>query len=281
MTDLPEPAAAGIKTMRLYTHVDRVRRELAERGIDGDAPLDPALLEPLDQLHYGGRRAVQRAVAPLGLGAGSRVLEIGAGLGGPARHLAAAAGCRVTALELQPDLHELAGELTQRCGLADRVEHVRGDALDVALDAGPFDGVVSWLTFLHIPQRDRLLTRCREWLGDDGALFIEDFHARRPFDDAEREMLARDVYCHRLPDAGAYRDQLARAGFATVAFDDLTDEWTDFTARRDAAFHADAERFRRVHGRAAFDALAHFYGTVRRLFAGGGLGGARIVARPA
>jgi cyclopropane fatty-acyl-phospholipid synthase-like methyltransferase len=281
MSEQPHTPADSIKTMRLYTHVERIRRELAERGLDADAPLDPALLEPLDQLHYGGRAAVQRAVAPLSLDAGSHVLEIGSGLGGPARHLAGATGCRVTALELQPDLHEIARELTRRCGLGERVEHRCGDALDVEFDAAPFDAIASWLTFLHVPARDVLLTRCRGWLDRGRALYIEDFHARRALQASERETLAREVYCRDLPDARAYRFELARAGFEVVEFEDLSDEWTAFVTRRDEAFNADAERFRRIHGRRAFDALAGFYRTMRELFAGGGLGGARIVARAA
>lgn len=272
-------AANDIKTMQLYTHVERVQRELVELGLAPDAPLSPERLEPLDQLHYGGCAAVDAAIAPLGLTADSRVLEIGSGLGGPSRRLAAETGCRVTALELQPDLHECAKDLTRRCGLDDRVEHVCGDALEIALEGAPFDAVVSWLTFLHIPDRDRLLARCRQWLKPDGALFIEDFHARRTFDESERRMLAEDVYCRDLPDADGYRDQLRTAGFESVALDDLTDEWTEFVTDREQRFIADAERFRRVHGEPAYDALAHFYATMRRLFSGGGLGGARIVAR--
>lgn len=281
MPEQPDGRAASIKSMRLYTHVDRVRRELAEFGLGADAPLDPALLEPLDQLHYGGRAAVQRAVEPLSLDAASHVLEIGSGLGGPARHLAGSTGCRVTALELQPDLHEIARELTRRCGLHERVEHLCGDALTVALDAAPFDAIASWLTFLHVSARDILFARCRGWLGRGGALYIEDFHARRPLRASERETLAREVYCRDIPDARAYRFQLARAGFEVVEFDDLSEEWTAFVTRRDESFNADAERFVRIHGREAFDALAGFYRTMRELFAGGGLGGARIVARAA
>ena len=271
-------AAHDIKTMQLYTHVERVQRELAELGLAPDAMLSPELLEPLDQLHYGGCAAVDAAIEPLALDADSRVLEIGSGLGGPARRLAAETGCRVTALELQPDLNQCASDLTRRCGLGDQVEHVCGDALDIEPAGAPFDAVVSWLTFLHIPERDRLLNRCRRWLRPGGKLFIEDFHARRAFDESERRALAEDVYCRDLPAADGYRDQLRAAGFESVAFDDRTGEWTAFVAERERRFAADAARFRRLHGDAAFEALAHFYATMRRLFAGGGLGGARIVA---
>ena len=49
--------------------------------------------------------------------AGSRVVNIGSGLGGPARYLAGTCGCVVLACELQDDLHQSAAETTRRCHL--------------------------------------------------------------------------------------------------------------------------------------------------------------------
>ena len=65
-----------------------------------------------------------------GLGSRSQVLGVGSGLGGPARFLAHTTGCHVAALELQPRLHEIATNLTERCGLTDSVVHLCGDALN-------------------------------------------------------------------------------------------------------------------------------------------------------
>ena len=67
--------------------------------------IPPERLFALDQWHYHGTDAVRDAAAFLGLGPTSRVLDIGAGVGGPARFLAHTTGCQVTALELQPELH--------------------------------------------------------------------------------------------------------------------------------------------------------------------------------
>jgi hypothetical protein len=100
-------------------------------------------------------------------------------------------------------------------------------------------------------------------------------------DAAERDALAREVYCRDLPDAAGYRRQLEQAGFVDIEWMDATEEWTAFVAQRERAFRADADRFRQLHGRNAFEALSHFYTTMRDLFAGGGLGGARVVARAA
>ena len=76
-------------------------------------PLTPDQLFPFDQFHYHGIDAVRAAAGIVGLGRTSRVLEVGSGLGGPARYLAHTVGCHVTALELQEELHDLARTLTR------------------------------------------------------------------------------------------------------------------------------------------------------------------------
>src|SRR4051794_5695368 len=106
---------AALRSMPLYTHLDRVARGLAARGIGPADPIPPETLFPLDQWHYHGTDAIAAAANVLSLGPASRVLDVGSGIGGPARYLAHTTGCQVTALELQPELHAIAVDLTQRC----------------------------------------------------------------------------------------------------------------------------------------------------------------------
>ena len=73
-------------------------------------PLSASELTPFDQLHYHGTESVDLAVERAKISTDSSVLEIGSGLGGPARHIAATAGARVTALELQRDQNALASK---------------------------------------------------------------------------------------------------------------------------------------------------------------------------
>ena len=90
--------------MKLYDRVERIHNELRALGIADDAPLTVEQLVPFDQYHYHGTEAVDEAAERLGIGPATSVLDVGAGIGGPARWLAATTGCHVTALELQPDL---------------------------------------------------------------------------------------------------------------------------------------------------------------------------------
>jgi cyclopropane fatty-acyl-phospholipid synthase-like methyltransferase len=266
------------KSMKLYDRVERIHHELRALGIADDAPLTVSQLVPFDQYHYHGTEAVDEAAVRLGIDASSRVLDVGAGIGGPARWLAATTGCHVTALELQPDLNATAADLTRRCGLAGRVTHVAGDILDGAPVDGGYDALISYLAVLHIPDRARLFAACHRALVPGGDMYIEDFTLRSEPTPEQREALRVKVQCPYVPPSDVYRRHILDAGFATVDLEDVTADWTAYTAERLAAFRDDRERQVRVHGEEVADGLEDFYATMAGLYAGGVLGGARIVA---
>lgn len=54
-------------------------------------------LAAVDEFHLRGPAATQELIEILEVGADSHVLDVGSGLGGPARRLAKATGCRVRA----------------------------------------------------------------------------------------------------------------------------------------------------------------------------------------
>ena len=89
--------------MKLYSDVVRIKNELREMGKDNESALTVDDLVAFDQLHYHGVEAIDIAIDKLGINSNSNVLEIGAGIGGPARYLATKSGASVTAIELQED----------------------------------------------------------------------------------------------------------------------------------------------------------------------------------
>lgn len=270
-----------IKSMQLYGHLDRIDKELRAAGLDPEGPLTVAQLSPLDNLHYHGTEAVALAAERLGLGVASRVADIGSGLGGPARYLAATRGCRVTAVELQADLDALARRLTRACGLEDRVEHRCADALARPLEAGAYDAAVSWLALYHVPDQPRLFAHLAEALRPGGRLLAEDLYARGPFT-AEEAVLVRDgLYGPGLQSLPAYRAVLETAGFEAVETLDMTEDWSAYTAERLARYRQERPRHLAVAGAETVAAMEAFYETVSRLFAGGRLGGLRLEARKA
>ena len=269
----------AIKSMKLYSRVERVYAQLRDAGVADDGPIPLDLLSRFDQYHYDGAAAVEEGIARLALAPHHRVLDVGSGLGGPARIIASRAGCEVTALELQPDVHEVAARLTARAGLAGRVRHRQGDILEGAPPPGGFDALCAWLVFLHIPERRRLYRRCFEALRPGGAMYVEDYFERGALTGGERGMLAEKVYCRDLPHLEALRRDLAAAGFAEVGIEDVTAFWTAHVAERARSWRAGRQREAALHGEEVFAGLDDFYSSIARLFQGGNLGGMRLIAR--
>jgi cyclopropane fatty-acyl-phospholipid synthase-like methyltransferase len=269
----------GIKSMKLYRHVERIENELSDLGYGPGEPLSVDHLSAFDQLHYHGTDALDEALRLLDARPGQNWLEIGSGIGGPARYLAHRGQVRMTALELQPDQDELAAQLTRRCGLAERVDHVRGDFLEYDFAGQRFDAIVSWLALYHIPRRRRLLERCRELLRTGGLYYTEDLCSRGTIGADQRAELERDLYAITLPTIDAYREDIENAGFEVLQCADMSADWAQFTRARLAAFRADRARHVRVHGEATVQALDDFYSAVDHHFGSGKLGGLRLCAR--
>lgn len=270
---------SNIKSMKLYTHVERIANELAELGHGADDPLSVLELSAFDQLHYHGTEALDDALRLIGAKPGQHWLEIGSGIGGPARYLAHRGGIRVTALELQPDQNDLAQRLSKRCGIDAAVDHRCGNFLEYDFGDQGFDAVVSWLALYHIPERALLLQRCHALLQPGGRFYTDDLYGIGGIDAAQRAGLERDLYAITLPNIDQYCRDLDDAGFDIEHCVDLTADWAEFTHARLAAYRAERERHQRVHGAATVQALDDFYSAVDYHFQSGKLGGLRICAK--
>ncbi|KAL9188018.1 hypothetical protein ACHAXT_006396 [Thalassiosira profunda] len=273
----------GIKTMKLYDNVGRIKNELASRDMLDSERIDPIALSEIDSMHYMGNSAVEDAVKCMELDSCSRVLDVGSGFGGPARVLSALSKCTTTALELQPDIHEMAEYLTSKCNLEKLVKHEVGDILSLDLDMlgsglESYDGVMSFLVFLHITDKETLLEKCSHMLKPEGVLFVEDFYCKSPFSEAEVESLSRDVFCKELPTKEGYTAHLEASGFSDIQFIDKSSEWTSYVTERLEMFVANRSKFESVHGEPTYLSLLDFYKAVAALFLGGNLGGVRIIA---
>ena len=118
----------------------RIDRALRESGIDPDHPRCQDLYS-YDQLHGRGIDATREHADRAGLRANMHALDLGCGIGGASRYLAAEYDCRVTGVDLTQEYVDAARLLTARCGLAARIEFHRADALCLPFDADAFDHV--------------------------------------------------------------------------------------------------------------------------------------------
>jgi len=273
----------SIKTMKLYTHVERIKNELASRDLLKSGTIDPIALSEIDSMHYMGNDAIEDAVKTMHLDSSSKVLDIGSGFGGPSRVLSATSKCSTTALELQPDIHEMAKYLTKMCRLDSTVKHDVGDILSLDLEKlgsgiSTYDSIVSFLVFLHITDKVSLLGNCAKMLKPGGIIFIEDYYCSSPFSEEEVKSLQNDLYSVGLPTKKEYISHLEASGFHNIQFIDKSIEWTTYVTERVEKFIGNREKFEEVHGEPTYLSLLHFYKAVKRLFTAQNLGGVRIIA---
>lgn len=110
----------------------------------------------IDEFHIRGRDATRELAALAGLRASMDVLDIGCGIGGPARTLSAEFGCRVTGIDLVPEFIEAAKDLSDRVGLSESTQFLRCDALDLPFADSTFDVVFMEHVSMNIFEKQAL-----------------------------------------------------------------------------------------------------------------------------
>lgn len=143
-------------------------RELLEQL---PAKLSPRELAGLDQFHAGGVEAAERLLRIGEVGEGMTVVDLGAGLGGPAR-LAAAAGAIVVGIDASPSFVDLATALSARCGLSRRVEFRVGDMNSLDLPDAFADRVLLIHAQMNIEDKSALTRTIARILKPGGKLLV-------------------------------------------------------------------------------------------------------------
>jgi sarcosine/dimethylglycine N-methyltransferase len=256
----------------------QVMADLRRRGLPGGGPVTPEALFDVDQDHYGGPAAVVTLARRAGIGAGSRVLDVCAGLAGPARVLAHERGCRVVACELNHGRALGAARLTRLVGLHRQVAVVRGDARALPLSSRSFDACISQEGLLHVDDKPAALAECWRVLVDGGRLAFTDWIAHPRLGERERDRLREWMAATTLHGLDGYRGLLGRAGFRSIEAEDLSDEWRLILRDRLARFRARRADTVAVLGPARYeeyDQLHHFF---VGLMEDGKLGGGRFTA---
>jgi SAM-dependent methyltransferase len=223
MTDITDRVRAHYDGPGL---VDRIKAALAPIAPE-DQPLTVPQLAMLDQFHTRGILATAELAGAAGLKAGDQVLDLGCGIGGPARYLASMFGCKVTGVDLSPSFVEAATYLTMRCGLADSVTFVEGDALHLPFDDAKFDVVFLQHVAMNIADRPALYTETRRVLKPGGRFATYDLVLK------DGEVIypapwARDPSTSFLLTADDTREALKAAGFAATLWRDDTQTAIDW-----------------------------------------------------
>ncbi|MCA9860989.1 MAG: class I SAM-dependent methyltransferase [Thermomicrobiales bacterium] len=215
--------------------LERIDRHLREQGLD---PAHPTLesLAPYDNFHSRGLAATLDLIALADFPAGARVLDIGGGLGGPARALASRTGAHVTVLDLTPAFVEQGHILSDRVGLSDKVDFELGDGTQMPFADGSFAGAWTQHATMNIANKNALYAEIHRVLKPGSRLAMHEVMLGNS-DPIDYPMpWAGSAELSFLRSASDMRALIASAGFRELAWEDETPKVLEFVARgRDAS----------------------------------------------
>ena len=214
---------------------ERLKTALAAFGPE-DQKLTHQQLAGLDQFHTRGLAATAELGKLTGITADMSVLDVGSGVGGPARFLAATYGCRVTGVDLSASFVDAARYLTKRTGQSEHVSFETAGALDLPFDDGAFDVALLQYVAMNIADRARLYREIRRVLKSGGKFATFDVVLNGEAEPLYPVPWARTRDTSFLLTAAATRDAIEPAGFRTLVWQDDTEAAKAWAAQLRAAW---------------------------------------------
>ena len=196
-------------------------------GRDIDA-LSADDLAPIEEFHIGGRDATVRLAEAAGVEPGTRVIDIGAGIGGPARTLASRYGAVVTGIDLTAEYVEAGNLLSEKVGLRERVTLEVGSGLDLPCEDGSFDLAWTQHVTMNVPDKAALFAEVARVLAPGGRYALHEIFAGPKPATHFPVPWTPDESLHHLVAPEAVRERLEEAGFEVERWEDRTEHATEW-----------------------------------------------------
>jgi MPBQ/MSBQ methyltransferase len=153
--------------------MEKIETALGLAGKDvGSLAVDD--LAPIDEFHTRGRESTLEVADLANVQATDRVLDVGCGLGGTARHLAEIYQCHVTGIDLTDEYISVGKKLTDLVGLSDQVELHQGSALELPFEDGMFDVVWTEHVQMNIEDKNQFYAEIARVLKPGGRFVFHD-----------------------------------------------------------------------------------------------------------
>ncbi|MDG4877221.1 methyltransferase domain-containing protein [Mesorhizobium sp. WSM4935] len=229
-------AARGSQVAKHYARdslIADIRDGLAAMG-KTESTVTAEDLSPVDEFHIGGRAATGELAEQLALTAEDRVLDIGCGLGGPARQIAAHYGCQVTGIDLTRDYVEAGNVLSGWLHLEDRISLQQGDALALPFADESFTAAYMLHVGMNIADKSALFSEIARVLRVGARFGVFDVMRTGPGELSYPLPWASTADTNAIAQPEQYRDALSAAGFEIISERQRRDVALDYFARQRA-----------------------------------------------
>ena len=267
MDSLDEHRSRSRHALQRGSLLSRLNTALIEDGVDPDHPSMEALA-PYDQFHGRGLEATLAIAGLMQAGPADHILDIGSGIGGPARYFANRFGCRVTGIDLTPEFCEVARHLTRLLDFEDSVTFEVGDALAMPFGDASFDGACSMNVSMNIADKGAFYREIHRVLKPGAWLVLSEVAKGEGGEPDYPTPWARSARTSFLSTPEETRRGLVAAGFDVVRLQSTLEEARVFGARSRALVERGEKPPHRavmlIHGEIATQAMANTSRGLRR-----------------
>ncbi len=213
-----------------YTHgslVDVIEDGFNRQGRSiSDISLDD--MSVIDEFHIGGRQASEGFLSQLQLKEQSLVLDVGCGLGGPARFVADRFGCSVSGIDLTAEYVDTGNVISNWVGLDKKVILQQGSALRLPFPEGQFDAAYMMHVGMNITDKASLFSEVFRILKPHGKFGVYDVMQVGEGDMGYPAPWAASANTSSLVSPEQYQAGLEKAGFKILAKRERGDFAIDF-----------------------------------------------------
>jgi SAM-dependent methyltransferase len=217
----------------------RIVEQLRGAGLLEGQSLSPRDLAALDQFHVGGLEASDALARLCSLSRDMHVLDVGSGLGGPSRFLAATYGCRVTGIDVTESYCRIASLLAERMGLEHLVDYRHADALHLPFADQTFDTVWTQHASMNIAEKAEFHAEIARVVKVGGRFAVHDVVQSTGGPILFPVPWARSAALSHLLTLEETREAVVRSGFSVLVWNDVSEAAADWlskvAAKRDPA----------------------------------------------
>lgn len=180
---------------------------------------------PEEPIAAASKRTVETMASKLpALGKGMRVLDLGSGYGGSARHLASTTDCHVTCLNLSETQNARNREQNTSAGLDHLIDVIDGSFEDLPFADMSFDVVWSQDAFLHSSRRTRILEEVNRVLQPGGHLVFTDPMQAELVPSLDLKPVLARLQLDSLGSVEAYKNVADSLGWKTIGIDRMPEQ---------------------------------------------------------